>query len=131
MNSLAVSLALMVALVYATSASPCTDICNGECALARQACELPGIFGDLCETSFNICSQSCAAACNCVDTCAQQCGAPFAECRGDGTNPLNLLSCGLNLSICTATCQTQCGFSTFAAIVNAVTGGVMAVPASK
>ena len=120
MNSLVVSLAIMAVLAYTAGATPCTEICNGQCALAKQACDLPGIFGDLCDTSYAICGLACGAACNCVDTCAQQCGGEFAECRGDGFNPLNVAACGLNLSVCGAACTTQCGFTTLAGIVNSL-----------
>ncbi|RUS74749.1 hypothetical protein EGW08_017478 [Elysia chlorotica] len=115
-------LAAVALLAFSVNASPCTDICNGQCALANGACSFSGVFGDLCATQNNICSQACAAACNCVDTCAAECGGAFATCKGDGSDLVTVASCGLNLSVCSATCQAKCQFSTFAGIVNSLAG---------
>ena len=119
-----VLLAAVAVLALTVSASPCTDICNRQCALQNGACQFSGVFGDLCATQNNICTQTCAAACNCVDTCAAQCGGAYATCKGDGSDILTVLSCGMNLSVCASTCQAQCQFNTFAGIVNSHTGGV-------
>ncbi|RUS74751.1 hypothetical protein EGW08_017480, partial [Elysia chlorotica] len=117
------ALAALAVLALTVSASPCTDICNGQCALQSAACEFSGIFGNLCATQSAICGQTCAAACNCADTCATQCGGSYATCKGDGSDILNVANCGLNLSVCSATCHAQCQFNTFAGIINALTGG--------
>ncbi|GFS06710.1 hypothetical protein ElyMa_001232000 [Elysia marginata] len=122
MNTLAV-FAVVAALVYTASASPCTDICNGQCALQNSACSFSGIFGNLCATQNNICLQACAAACNCVDTCGTQCGGEYATCKGDGSDVLTVLQCGVNLPVCASKCHAQCQFNTFAGIVNSLTGG--------
>ena len=114
--------AAVAALAYTANGSPCTDICNGQCTLQMNACEFTGIFGNLCASQNGICTQTCAAACNCADTCAAQCGGEYATCNGNGNDVSTVLSCGVNLSLCSSTCQAQCSFDTFAGIINALTG---------
>ncbi|GFR63923.1 hypothetical protein ElyMa_000167300 [Elysia marginata] len=126
MNSFrtAVSLAVIAVLVYSTNASPCTDTCSGQCGFAQQACDLTGLLGGLCQTQATICNTACGAVCNCVDTCGAQCGGQLAECRGDGTNPLSMITCGFAFTSCNAMCNTQCAFTTVAGVVDTIAGSV-------
>ncbi|GFN78451.1 hypothetical protein PoB_000495700 [Plakobranchus ocellatus] len=130
MNTLTavVSLAVFALLACSTNASPCTDTCNGECGLAQGACELTGLLGGLCQTQATVCQTVCGAVCNCVDTCGAQCGGQLAECRGDGSNPLSLVTCGFSFTSCTALCQTQCGFTTLAGVVDQMVKGFSGQP---
>ncbi|RUS87405.1 hypothetical protein EGW08_004859 [Elysia chlorotica] len=120
MNSLkfTATLAVVALLAYSTNASPCTDTCSGQCGFAQQACELTGLLGGLCKTQATVCNTACGAVCNCVDTCGATCGQQLAECRGDGNNPLSLITCGFSFSACNALCNTQCGFTTVAGVVD-------------
>ncbi|GFR63920.1 hypothetical protein ElyMa_000167100 [Elysia marginata] len=120
----AVSLAVVAILVLSTNASPCTDTCSGQCGFAQQACDLTGLLGGLCQTQATICNTACGAVCNCIDTCGAQCGGQLAECRGDGTNPLSLITCGFTFTACNAMCNAQCSFSTVAGVVDTIAGGV-------
>ncbi|GFO18713.1 hypothetical protein PoB_004521800 [Plakobranchus ocellatus] len=123
-------LSVIALMAYTASATPCTDICNGQCAIQQQSCAFTGIFGNLCATLNGVCTQACAAACGCADTCATQCGGEYATCKGDGSDILNVFSCGLNLSVCSATCHLQCNFNLFAGIVNSLGGAGAPAPAA-
>ncbi|GFO18716.1 hypothetical protein PoB_004522100 [Plakobranchus ocellatus] len=114
-------ISVLALMAYTASATPCTDICNGQCVLEKQACDFTGLLGDLCDTQYGLCTQTCTAACSCADTCAAQCGGEYATCKADA-DVLNIFSCGLNLSICASTCQAQCNFNLFAGIVNSLSG---------
>ncbi|GFO38159.1 hypothetical protein PoB_006466400 [Plakobranchus ocellatus] len=124
MRTLTVCLVIVALVVYSAGASPCTDICGGQCALASQACDFTGTMGDLCGTLANVCAQTCAAACHCVDTCGEQCGGEYAACKGDDSGVLNVATCGLNLNVCGATCQSQCQFDSLSAIISGLTGAL-------
>ncbi|KAK3795203.1 hypothetical protein RRG08_056266 [Elysia crispata] len=99
MNSLRTAVALaVIALVAYTNASPCTDTCSGQCGFAQQACELTGLLGGLCQTQATVCATAC------------------------GSNPLALITCGFSFTSCNALCNTQCGFSTVAGVVDTLAG---------
>ncbi|RUS71990.1 hypothetical protein EGW08_020260 [Elysia chlorotica] len=127
MNTFAVFalVAMLASMAYAT---PCTDICNAQCTIQKQTCSFAEIFGNLCDTVGGVCTQSCAAACSCADSCAAQCGGEYATCKSADTSAagpfggLNVLSCGLNLGVCSSTCQLQCNFNLLAGIVNSLGG---------
>lgn len=125
MNTFAALLAVAL-LAYTVSATPCTDICNGQCALQKQSCDFAEIFGDLCTTVNGVCTQACTAACGCADSCATKCGGEYATCKSSdssgATGALNVFQCGLNLSVCSSTCQLQCNFNLFAGVVNSLGG---------
>ena len=123
--------AVVALLVYTANATPCTDICNAQCTIQQQSCAFTEIFGNLCDTINGVCTQACTAACGCADSCAAQCGGEYAMCKGDASGPLgglNVLSCALNLSVCSSTCQLQCNFNLLAGVVNSL-GGAGAAPA--
>ncbi|KAK3795204.1 hypothetical protein RRG08_056267 [Elysia crispata] len=129
MNSFRTAVTLaVIALVAYTNASPCTDTCSGQCGFAQQACELTGLLGGLCQTQATVCATACGAVCNCIDTCGGQCGAQLADCRGDGSNPLALVTCGFSFTSCNALCNTQCGFTTVAGVVDTLTGSFAGGP---
>ncbi|RUS73719.1 hypothetical protein EGW08_018525 [Elysia chlorotica] len=118
-------LAVVALLCYTANATPCTDICNAQCTIQQQTCAFTEIFGDLCDTIGGICGQTCTAACGCADSCAAQCGEEFATCKGSANGPfsgLNIFSCGINLSVCSSTCQLHCNFNLLAGIVNSLGG---------
>ncbi|GFS24474.1 hypothetical protein ElyMa_005158400 [Elysia marginata] len=117
--------AVVALLVCASNATPCTEICGAQCTIQKQTCSFAQIFGNLCDTIGGVCNQACSAACGCADSCAEQCGGEFATCQGESSGPLrglNVLTCGLNLSMCASTCQLQCGFNLLAGIVNSLGG---------
>ncbi|KAK3706572.1 hypothetical protein RRG08_055011 [Elysia crispata] len=122
------SVALVALLVYTVSATPCTDICNAQCTIQKQTCAFTDIFGNLCDTVNGVCTQACTAACGCADSCAAKCGGEYASCKGEASSAagpfggLNVLSCGVNLSVCSATCQLQCNFNLLAGVVNSLGG---------
>ncbi|GFO18721.1 hypothetical protein PoB_004522600 [Plakobranchus ocellatus] len=118
-------LSVFILVVCTVSATPCTDICGGECALRKQACSFVDVFSSLCETEDKICTKSCDAACGCVDTCATKCGGKYATCKEGGNAILNFYSCGVSLSYCASTCHAKCKFQLFSSIVGAITGGLM------
>ncbi|GFR63525.1 hypothetical protein ElyMa_001897500 [Elysia marginata] len=125
MNAFSALLAVAM-LAYTASATPCTDICNGQCALQKETCDFAEIFGDLCGTVNAVCTSACDAACGCADSCATKCGGQYATCKGDASGllaGLNVLKCGLDLSVCSSTCHLQCKFNHFASIVNSLGGG--------
>ncbi|GFO33168.1 hypothetical protein PoB_005967300 [Plakobranchus ocellatus] len=128
MNTLTI-VAVLAVLAYSATATPCTDICNAQCTIQKNSCDFAEVFGDLCTTLNGVCTQACAAACGCADTCAAQCGGEYATCKSEDKGVLNVLSCGLNLSVCSATCQLTCNFNLLASIVNSLGGGGQA-PAS-
>ncbi|GFR89473.1 hypothetical protein ElyMa_004279500 [Elysia marginata] len=86
--------------------------------------DLTGLLGGLCQTQATICNTACGAVCNCIDTCGAQCGGQLAECRGDGSNPLSLITCGFTFTACNSMCNTQCSFTTVAGVVDTIAGGV-------
>ncbi|GFS11102.1 hypothetical protein ElyMa_003077200 [Elysia marginata] len=118
--------ALVALLAYSADATPCTDICNAQCTIQKQSCAFAEIFGNLCDTIAGVCSQACTAACGCADGCAAQCGGEYATCKGENSGGplgvLNVLSCGVNLSVCSSTCQLQCNFNLLAGVVNSLGG---------
>ncbi|KAK3777521.1 hypothetical protein RRG08_044811 [Elysia crispata] len=117
-------IAVVALLFYTVNATPCTDICNAQCTIQKQSCEFSGIFGNLCDTINGVCTQACAAACGCADSCAAQCGEEYAACKGE-KGPLgflNIFACGINLSVCSSTCQLQCNFNLLAGVVNSLGG---------
>ncbi|KAK3795178.1 hypothetical protein RRG08_056241 [Elysia crispata] len=124
MNTITVSLAMVAMLVFSASATPCSDLCSAECALALQACQFSGTLGDLCATENNICQKDCAASCNCVDSCAEKCGSAFTTCKGDGADLLKVESCSLNFEVCETQCGTQCEMQTYNEAVKALIPGV-------
>ncbi|RUS87734.1 hypothetical protein EGW08_004480 [Elysia chlorotica] len=127
MNTLTVT-AIVAMLVCAASATPCTDICNAQCTIQKQTCSFAGIFGNLCDTVNGVCTQACGAACGCADSCAAKCGGEYATCKSADSSAaglfggLNVLSCGLNLSVCSSTCQLECNFNLLAGVVNSLGG---------
>ncbi|GFR63520.1 hypothetical protein ElyMa_001897300 [Elysia marginata] len=125
MNAFSALLAIAL-LAYTASATPCTDICNGQCALKKNVCDFAEVFGNLCEIENSVCTKACDAACGCADTCATKCGGDYATCKGDASGVygvLNVYRCGLNLSVCSATCQLQCKFNLFASVVQSLGSG--------
>ncbi|GFS24482.1 hypothetical protein ElyMa_001664900 [Elysia marginata] len=131
MNTFA-AVAVVALLAYTANATPCTDICNADicnaqCTIQKQSCDFAEIFGNLCDTINGVCTQACTAACGCADSCAMQCGGEYAACKADASaagpfGVLNVLSCGLNLSVCSETCQLQCNFNLLAGVVNSLGG---------
>ncbi|RUS79868.1 hypothetical protein EGW08_012394 [Elysia chlorotica] len=119
-------LAVVALLCYTANATPCTDICNAQCTISQQSCAFTEIFGNLCDTIAGVCGQACTAACSCADSCAAQCGGEYATCKGAASSGplggLNVLSCGLNLGLCSSTCQLQCNFNLLAGVVNSLGG---------
>ena len=130
MNTFAVFVAVAM-LASMVNATPCTDICNAQCEIQKNTCTFAELFGNLCDTVNGVCTQACTAACSCADSCATECGGAYAKCKADdsaaasaGPFPgLNVLSCGINLPICSATCQAKCNFNLLAGVVNALGGG--------
>ncbi|RUS71822.1 hypothetical protein EGW08_020407 [Elysia chlorotica] len=117
--------AMLVSVAYAT---PCTEICGAQCNFQKKACDFVHIFGNLCATLEGVCAMACQATCGCADSCAVQCGEENAHCRGADSSAagpfggLNVLSCGLNLPVCSSTCQLKCGFNNLAGLVSALGG---------
>ncbi|KAK3759548.1 hypothetical protein RRG08_065892 [Elysia crispata] len=119
--------AIAALLAYTVNATPCTDICNAQCTMQKKTCVFSGIPDNLCGTVNGVCTMACAAACVCVDSCAAECGDEPSKCKGDDSaavphGDLNVLSCGINVSVCSSSCQMKCNFNLFAGVVNAVTG---------
>ncbi|KAK3759547.1 hypothetical protein RRG08_065891 [Elysia crispata] len=135
MNTFA-AIAVIAMLAYTVNATPCTDICNAQCTIQKQSCDFTEIFGNLCDTINGVCTQACTAACACADSCAEQCGGEYATCKSGDSSPagplggLNVLSCGFNLSVCSATCQLKCNFNLLAGVVNSLGGAGAAAQAS-
>ncbi|KAK3759545.1 hypothetical protein RRG08_024930 [Elysia crispata] len=128
MNTFAI-FAFVALFIYTVNASLCRDICKEQCAIIqKKTCKLKEIFGNTCKTVPGACTLTCAAACRCSDGCAGNCEEKYPKCKGDDSSDgilwkkLNKLSCGIHLSLCSATCQYKCDLKLFAGAFNSLRG---------
>ncbi|GFN91896.1 hypothetical protein PoB_001840200 [Plakobranchus ocellatus] len=85
------------------------------------ACDFNKVFKD-CDARLAVCNKICAAACGCIDPCAEKCGKKYADCNSDGTSckALDVIVCGYKLNGCEETCRYQCGFKLFVSLLQSL-----------
>ncbi|KAK3795201.1 hypothetical protein RRG08_056264 [Elysia crispata] len=52
----------------------------------------------------------------------------YIDCHGEGSNPMALVTCGFSFTDCNALCNTQCGFTTVADVVDTLAGSFAGGP---
>ncbi|RUS85467.1 hypothetical protein EGW08_006743 [Elysia chlorotica] len=118
----ALSLLVAAALLAASQASPCTDVCFGTCAVSSDTSMLVApLFEPFQQVNLDACRAVCAATCNCVDTCQGMCATQLTDCRNlPDAGYFQVFACNFEFAACGMICSTQCTLTTSAGVLDRV-----------